>query len=86
MNIHVDDFYPMLKSAISEAKAAGLETSALKLEERAFAAYTTSSELLGETGDAILEFQRTEGSAVPPLVTAKLKCCLNEIRKVWPKL
>jgi hypothetical protein len=84
MNIQVNDFYPMLKSAVAEARAAGLEASALKLEERAFSAYTTSSELLAETGEAILEFQKAEGTAIPPLVAAKLKRCLNEIRKVWP--
>ena len=86
MSIQVNDFHPMLRAAIAEARAAGLEPSASSLETRAFSAYTTSSELLGETGDAILEFLRTAGDAVPPPVAEKLKRCMAEIRKVWPQL
>jgi len=83
VGIQVNDFYPMLRAAIAEAKAAGLEPLALQLEKRAFSAYTTSSELLMETGEAIVEFQNAAGGAVPPLAAAKLKRCLGEIRKVW---
>jgi len=86
MNIRVDDFDSTLKAAIAEAKAVGLEASARRLEERAFLACATSSEFLGQTGAAILEFLRSEGSAVPPGVALKLQRCLGEIRKVWPKL
>jgi hypothetical protein len=82
----VADYYPHLKAAIAEAKAVGLEPAASELEAQIFAAYTTSSELLGEQGLAILKFLRSEGGAVPPSVTAKLNACLKEIRKVWPRL
>lgn len=80
------DYYPLLEAAIAEAKAAGLGAAASKLEAQALAAYTTSSELLGEHGIAIREFLRSEGAAVPPLVRAKLNECLKEIRKVWPRV
>jgi hypothetical protein len=83
MGIQVNDFYPILRSAIAEAKAAGLEPFASQLEERAFSAYTTSSELLAETGGAIVEFQNAAGNAVPSSVAGKLEHCLGEIRKVW---
>jgi hypothetical protein len=85
MGPSVDDFYPLLRATIAEAKTAGLLESASKLEARAFAAYTTSSELLGETGQAILEFLDSK-STVPAVVRANLEYCLMEIRKVWPEL
>lgn len=82
----VKDYYPELKAAIAEAKTVGLETAASKLEARAFAARTTSSEMLGEHGRAILEFLDAGGSAVPASVKKNLAVCLNEIGRVWPKL
>ena len=84
MTIQVDDFHPTLRAAIAEAKAAGLEDIAARLEQRAFSASTTSSELLGEIGAAIVAFQDAAGDAMPPRVAANLERCLAEIRKVWP--
>lgn len=82
----VQDFQPQLRAAIVEAKAAGLVDVALRLEERAFGSYTTSTELLGETGIAIKDFLKARGSAVPPSVAAKLNDCLAQVRKVWASL
>jgi hypothetical protein len=82
----VADFQPMLRAAIAEAKAAGLVASASRLEAQVFAAYGTSSELLGETGAAIKDFLQSEGSAVPPSVAAKLSNCMMEVHKVWPSM
>jgi hypothetical protein len=62
-----------------------LTESATELEERAFAAYTTSSEWLGEVGEAILEFRSREGKRVPANVADLLDRCLREVGKVWPK-
>ena len=84
MGTQVNDFHPLLRAALAEARAAGLDASAHRLEQRAFAAYTTSSEMLMETGQAILEFQLAAGNALPSVVAAKLERCLTEIRKVWP--
>ena len=84
MKNKVADFHPWLREAIAEAKSSGLECEAYKLEQRAFAAYTTSSELLGETGDAIHEFLQNAGRSVPPAVNKKLRACLVEIGKIWP--
>lgn len=83
---HVADFQPMLHAAIAEAKAAGLSDAASRLEARAFAAYTTSAELMGETGLAIKDFLQTEGRSVPKSVAAKLSSCLIEVNKVWASL
>ena len=84
MTLQVEDYYPFLKAAIAEAKAAGLDAAATELEDRAFAVYTTSSELLGEHGMAIRQFLKSGGAAVPAGVKANLDRCLVEIRKVWP--
>lgn len=82
----VTDFHPALKAAIAEARAAGLDAAAAALEQQAFSAGATSSELLGETGRAIRQFLRSQGTAVPASVADKLEQCLREIRKVWPRL
>ena len=79
-----EDYYPFLKAAITEAKAAGLGAAVAKLEDKAFAAYTTSSELVGEHGLAIREFLESGGTAVPAGVRENLVRCLAEISKVWP--
>jgi hypothetical protein len=86
MSNRVADFQPMLRAAIAEAKAAGLLTAALQLEGKVFEAFTTSSELLGETGAAIKAFLASEGAAAPQPVVAKLNLCLTEVRKVWPNM
>jgi hypothetical protein len=75
----VEDYSPRLKAAIAEAKAAGLEEAAAELEGRLFAAYTTSSELIGEHGVAIREFLKSGGAAVPPGVRASLEGYLKHI-------
>lgn len=86
MTSHVADFRPTLRSAIAEAKAAGLADSAYLLDEHAFAAYATSSESLGEIGLAIKAFLASAGSALPDSVAEKLNACLVEVSKVWPRL
>jgi len=83
--VHVTDFGPALRQAIALAREAGLTESATELEKRAFAAYTTSSEWLGEVGEAILEFRSREGKRVPANVVDLLDGCLREVGKVWPK-
>jgi hypothetical protein len=84
MDEPVADFTPTLRLAISEAKAAGLADAASELEARAFACYTTSSEMLGETGMAIRAFLNSRTRPIPLNITTRLEICLNEIRKVWP--
>jgi hypothetical protein len=83
--VHVADFSPALREAIRLAREAGLTESATELEERAFAIYATSSELLGEVGEAIQEFRGREGRRVPAKVAELLDQCLTEVGKVWPK-
>ncbi|MFH1176909.1 MAG: hypothetical protein V1750_05840 [Acidobacteriota bacterium] len=77
------DFTPMLREAIAEMRLAGAFAPALELEEVLGAAYTTSSELLGELGLAILKAMRGKHSRLPGPTRRKLRQCLREIRKTW---
>jgi hypothetical protein len=83
--VQVTDIGPTLRQSIALAREAGLTESATKLEKRAFATYATSSEWLGEVGEAILEFRSREGKKVPASVADLLDVCLTEVGKVWPK-
>ena len=56
MSAGVNDFHPLLRAAIAEARAAGFGEAAAVLESKVLAAGTTSSELLGTVGAAIVEF------------------------------
>ena len=78
------DYTPLLKEAIAEAKAAGLEAAADDLEQTVFAAFTTSSELLQEQGLAIREFLKATRGKLPESTKAKLDVCLAEIDGVLP--
>jgi len=83
--MHVPDLTPKLRQALKLACDAGLTETADELEARCFAAYTTSSELLGGTGEAILRFRSREGDRVPAEAAKLLDECLQEIGKVWPR-
>lgn len=81
-----NDFYPTLRRAIALAREAGLGDEADALASRAFAAFTTGSEALGETGLAILDFRARAGPRLPAEVERLLDACQTEIGKVWPRL
>jgi hypothetical protein len=85
VTVQVADFTETLRQAIVESRAAGLDLSARELERTAFAAYTTSSEYLGEVGKAITRFLKVNGRDLPPATVAKFRYCLAEVGKVWPK-
>jgi hypothetical protein len=82
---HLEDFTPQLRAALSELEAAGLSRAAQHTRERCFCTYTTSSEWLGEVGEALVELLGTSGVAVPESARSKLEYCLAEVAKVWPK-
>jgi hypothetical protein len=89
MTTRIRDYTPLLKEAIAEAKAAGLETAANDLEQAAFAAFTTSSEMLQEHGLAIKRFLKATRGALPCSTKEKLKGCLTETELActgWRKL
>ena len=74
----IRDYTPLLKEAIAEAKAAGFDRAARDLEETAFAAFTTSSEMFLEHGLAIRRFLKVTGAGLPATTRAKLRACLTE--------
>jgi len=84
--MQVKDIAPKLRRAIMLAREAGLVESAGELEARAFAAYTTSSEWLGEVGVAIRRLLSRERARVPAEAAELLNECLAEVGKVWPNL
>lgn len=83
--MRVTELAQTLREAVQEARAAGLTEAASELEARVFAAYTTSSEWLGEVGTAIHEFLQRERGRIPTSVARLLDACLAEVGKVWPR-
>ena len=86
MHQSTDDFFPLLRQAIAEARSAGLSALVEDLDARSTAAYTTSSELLGEIGLAIQQFLSVGNSSVPEPIVRKLQICLEQVRHVWPDI
>ena len=84
MTDQVENFLPLLREAIADARAAGLGNLADVLEQASLASCTTSSELLSAIGQAIVGFLRAGGEAVPPTLVAKLNTCLQHVQVVWP--
>ena len=85
MPARVTDYTPLLREAIAEAEAAGLEAAARDLERACFAAaFTTSSEMLGEHGLAIKRFLQATRGTLPRSTKAKLKAYLAETGLAWP--
>jgi hypothetical protein len=86
MTSQVDNFTALLREAITDARLAGFGDLADLLQQTSSAAYTTSSEFFGETGQAIVEFLRAGGESVPPALVAKLTKCLQYVQGVWPSI
>lgn len=85
----IRDYMPLLREAVAEARSAGFETAANDLEQAAFAAFTTSSEMLQEHGLAIKRFLKATQDTLPRSIEAKLKACLAETELActgWRKL
>ena len=88
MTTRIRDYTPF-REAIAEARATGFDTAANDLEQAAFAAFTTSSEMLQEHGLAIKRFLKVTHGTVPRSIKAKLKACLTETELActgWRKL
>ena len=89
MSAKIRDYTPLLKEAIAEARAAGFGAAANELESAAFAAFTTSSEMLQEHGLAIQRFLKVTRKSLPYSIKVKLKACLTETelaRPSWRRL
>ncbi|MGQ0522399.1 MAG: hypothetical protein ACT4P8_01920 [Betaproteobacteria bacterium] len=80
-----DDFSSTLKEALAEVAAAGHTKAAEEAQSRCFAACTTSSEWLGEVGNAVSSLLQDHNVSLPETTRRKLRYCLDEVAKVWPK-
>jgi hypothetical protein len=74
-----EPFYA-LASALKES---GFTTHSRRLESILNGTWTTSSELIGELGLAVVAV-RKECKPLSPAQKALLKECLRQVRKAWP--
>ncbi len=78
-------FLDVLSMAIDGLRAAGFEEDARSLQEVVYeTAWSSSSEMVGEIGLAILRIQQGVGGRVPKEVAKSLQSCLRHVRQVWP--
>ena len=70
-------------SLASTLKESGFTTHGARLESILNGTWTTSSELIGELGVAVIAV-RKECKPLSPPQQALLKECLRQVRKVWP--
>ena len=70
---------------IAALGAHGFSADAQSLAEITSIAWTTSSEMIGELGQAVLSVQR-KLNAAPPDIEQALRRCMTEVRKVWPQI
>ena len=82
----VRDLRPELGQIEAGLRQAGFRDSANALHSALSAAYTTSSEMLGEFGKALRQAERRAGPDLPAELKQQIDRCLREIRKTWPGL
>src|SRR5574341_1447834 len=82
-----DDLLGALTRTIDGLGAAGFEEEAKELRGLAFdTAWTSSSEMIGEIGLAILRTQRRAAGGLPAEVVSALESCMDHVRQVWPDI
>ena len=74
-----------LWQAMAESRASGHAASVEELERTSRAAYETYSDYLSEVGVALVRVLKQHGKELPPDTTARLRLCLAEVDKAWPK-
>jgi hypothetical protein len=83
---YIRDFLPDLKAAADQLDASGFHAEAEEIRGLATAFWTTSCEMLGEIGVALVRILRHRGSTLPGPVRATFEAALVEIPKIWPSL
>jgi hypothetical protein len=82
-----DDLYARTDWLAQQLKQAGLPDAAGRLLHLLHGvAWTTSSELIGELGQALLSVRRLHAAELAPEVLAHLEAAIASARKVWPDL
>jgi len=78
--------YDCFDDLIAQLRAAGHTSTADRLDVMLHrVAWTTGSELLGELGSEILQFQQTT-SSVSATLQQSLSRSLEMVRRVWPDI
>jgi hypothetical protein len=80
------DVKPLLDEAVAKLQADGSGPEAERIIAAARTPTTSSSEILGELGVAILRVLRDVGRLLPRETKRRLKHCLKEIRTTWPQI
>ena len=78
--------YESFDELIRQLRAEGHDEAAAKLHALLHeAAWTTGSELMGELGLAILEFERS-APTIGSSLRRHLDACMSEVRRAWPDI
>lgn len=81
------EFYAFVDRVAVRLRVEGLVESADRLHALLHqAAWTSSSELIGEVGKAIIAVRGRSDHSVSPELARDLERCLAAVRKVWPDL
>lgn len=79
-------FLPILDEAVATLRGGGFGPEAERLVAAVRTTGTSSSEIIGELGLAILRVLRDVGHLLPRDTKRQLNRCLKEIRRTWPQL
>jgi hypothetical protein len=83
---HCHDMKPWLEEALAEMDRNGFGAEAEQIRAAVKTFSTSSLEITGEIGMAILRVQANVGHLLPRPARRNLKRCLREIRRAWPGL
>jgi len=70
---------------IVQLRAHGFSTAAESIAGVRTSTWTSSSEMIGELGLAVLKIQ-SQAAAAPVELKQALRCCMKEVHKVWPDI
>ena len=79
--VHLEPFDEL----IGQLRAYGLSAAAESISSLMGSPWTSSSEMIGELGIAILIIQ-SENASVPKELRQVLSRCMREVKKVWPHI
>ena len=86
MTTPVQDGYECFRELVRVLRDEDFGVTAARLDTILRAAWTTSSELLGELGQEILAFQRCGYEPFSPELRRSLDASLSVVRRVWPHI
>ena len=76
--------HEQLRTAVARLREAGFTEDAEDFDGILTAAWTSSSELLGEIGIRVVRILRAHGGEIPPEVRRIFEAMLTEVENTWP--